>query len=129
MIQEKNITLVGKEVRMRYCAAAETGYEQLSGKSIDVFLPTVTKDDEGSKVTTPPSATRDDYIKLAYAAITAAYSRAMQEQPVTANELLFDASPREIADLISAVVELRLAWYDIPEVMDTGEKGDDDPNS
>ena len=32
---------------MRYCAAAETGYEQLSGQSSDIFVPTIEYEEDG----------------------------------------------------------------------------------
>ena len=48
MISEKTIQICGKDVQMRYCAAAETGYERLSGQSSDIFVPEVERDDEGN---------------------------------------------------------------------------------
>ena len=90
MIAEKTITICGKEVQMRYCAASETGYEMLSGKSSDVFAPTIVeKNDKGEIVKMePPKATFDDYIKLAIASIIATYERNEQEVPITATLLL-----------------------------------------
>jgi hypothetical protein len=35
------------EVRMLYCAASETGFQALSGETIDVFTPVLDKDDNG----------------------------------------------------------------------------------
>ena len=105
MIEEKTITILGREVRMRYCAAAETGYEKLSGRTMAVFAQS-------------GEATQQDFIYLGYAAIIAAYSRDHKEPPVTAEEILFEVSPQEIIELISTVVTLRNAWYHVPEVMD-----------
>ena len=48
MLAQKTITLCGKQVEMLYCAATETGYEQLvsgTGKDINVFLPTILERD------------------------------------------------------------------------------------
>lgn len=115
MIQEKTITILGKEVRMRYCAAAETGYEKLSGRTMDIF-------------TRSGEATQQDFIYLAYAAIIAAYSRDHKEPPVSAEDILFEVSPQEIIDLISAVVALRNAWYQVPEVMEENQEEDDPKN-
>ena len=118
MIAEKTITICGKEVRMRYCAAAETGYESLSGKSIAVFSPTFGKDDEGNDIITEPAkATTQDYLTLAVAAIVAAYARGNEEPPVTSEDILYDASPTDVAELLTTVVMLRVEWYKVPEVV------------
>lgn len=115
MIQEKTISILGKDVRMRYCAAAETGYEKMSGRTMEVF----------GKI---GEATQQDYIYLAYASIIAAYSRNHQEPPVTAEDILFEVSPKEIIELIQSVIELRSAWYEIPAVMEEKVEEDDPKN-
>ena len=124
MNTEKTIQICGKDVIMRYCAGAETGYEILSGKLSDVFVPTVTeRDDNGKPIKfDPPKATADDYIKLATAAIIAAYDFRSDEHhtvepPVTIKDILFSASPSEITSLIQTVVELRTKWYAIPSTV------------
>ena len=121
MNTEKTIKICGKDVIMRYCAGAETGYEILSGKSSDVFVPTVAERDENGKPIKfdPPKAMTDDYIKLATAAIIAAYDFRSDEHhtvepPVTTKDILFSASPDEITSMIQAVAELRTKWYAIP---------------
>lgn len=131
MIEERTITILGKEVRMRYCAAAETGYERLSGKKINIFTPTTVKwDDKGNVTEVEPSkATEEDYIYLGCAAIIAAYSRTHEEPVVSAEEILFDADPNDVIALMKAVMELRAKWYDVPEVIDEEKtKGDDQKN-
>ena len=118
MIEEKTITICGKEVKMRYCAAAETGYERLSGNSIAVFSPTFGKDDEGNDIITElAKATTQDYLTLAVAAIVAAYARGNEEPPVTSEDILYDAAPTEVAELLTTVVALRVEWYKVPEVV------------
>ena len=77
---------------MRYCAAAETGYEELSGKPSTRFIPT--RDADGNVV--PPEATTIDYIYLAVSAIVAAYASRHKEPPITDGQILYDASPFEI---------------------------------
>lgn len=134
MISEKTINICNKEVRMRYCAAAETGFESLSGKKISVFSPRVLKRDaEGNAIDTAPSeATESDYITLALSAIVAAYSREGKEPPLTAEDILYDAAPGEILTLLSAVAELREKWYAIPAVVkpEGGEEdGDNEKNA
>ena len=130
MIQEKTITLCGKQVRMRYCAAAETGYESLSGNKIDVFLPTPIKwDDEGTPTDYIPQAAKEnDYLTLGIAAIVAAYARESQEPPITGEDILYDATSKEVAELITTVAMLRAEWYNVPAVIEPemeqdGKKG------
>lgn len=125
-MNEKNITICGKEVRMRYCAAAETGFESLSGKRIDVFSGTPTEWDAEGKPTKfdPPAATTQDYLTLAVAAIVAAYSRNNEEPPVTSEDILYDASPQEVSNLLTTVVLLRVEWYKVSEVVKPDMKPD-----
>ena len=101
MIAEKNIQICGKEVKMRYCAATETGYEQMSGKSIG--------DIDFTK--------QEDLIRLSLSAILAAYLRDEAEAPITSAEILSDAKPKEIVEMFTALLELRAAWYEVPAVV------------
>jgi hypothetical protein len=136
MIAEKTIKICGKEVQMRYCAAAETGYERLSGQSSDIFVPDVEKDEDGNIKNVIQKAKADDYIKLAIAAIIAAYARKEQDPPITADDIIYDAEPEEVSALITSVVELRAKWYNIPTVVseqndtpEETEEGDDKPKN
>lgn len=131
MNPEKTITLCGKEVRMRYCAAAETGYETMTGKPSTVFSPIIEERDADGRPTklTPPSASTDDYLKLAISAIVAAYSRNNEKPPITAEEILYDATPNEVIDLMTNVIKLRNQWYAVPDVVpinETDEQPKDD---
>ena len=101
MNNEKTIIICGKEVKMRYCAAAETGYEKLSGKSIG--------DIDFMK--------QEDLIRLSVAAIIAAYLRDEAEAPVTSVDILSDAKPKEIIEMITVLLKLRAAWYEVPLVV------------
>ena len=111
---------------MRYCAAAETGFESLSGKRIDVFSGTPTEWDADGKPKKfdPPEATTQDYLTLAVAAIVAAYSRNNEEPPVTSEDILYDASPQEVSNLLTTVVMLRIEWYKVPDVVKPDMKPD-----
>lgn len=101
MNNEKTINICGKEVKMRYCAAAETGYEKLSGKSIgDIdFLK------------------QEDLIRLSVSAIIAAYLRDEAKAPVTDEEIILDAKPKELIEMFTTILELRAAWYEVPAVV------------
>ena len=118
MISEKTINICGRDVAMRYCAAAETGYEQLSGQSSDIFVPTIEYEEDGKTVKNIiQRAKADDYIKLAMAAIVAAYARRNEEPPITVDDILYDATPQEVTELIKTVIDLRAKWYEIAQVV------------
>ena len=134
MIAEKTVKMTvirdGEEkevdVRMRYCAAAEQGFETLSGKRMDVFSPTPTAWDADGNATEyeHPKATTQDYLTLAVAAIVAAYARTNEEPPVTSEDIIYDASPATITELITTVVTLRIMWYKVPDVVKPDMKPD-----
>lgn len=124
MTTEKTLKIDGKDVFMRYCLAAETGYERLAGRSAEVFNPQILEygdDGKPSKVN-PPLATTDDYIQLAFAAIVAAYTKRDEDIPITSDYLLYDAQPEEIATLIAEVTRLRREWYHVPEIVKSETK-------
>ena len=120
MTDEKIITINSIDVSMRYCAAAETGYEQLAHQSSDIFSPVIEEDEEGNKKITS-KATTDDWIKLGMAAIIAAYSRNGQKPPITPAYIMYDAQPDEVRQIISTVIELRNQWYGIPSTIEATE--------
>ncbi len=123
MNPEKEIEICGKRVTMRYCAATETGYEKMSGQSSDVFSPVVLERDAAgmvTKVDAPPAKT-DDYLKLALSAIVAASMRKGEEPPITAEEIIYDANPTEVTELITSILELRRLWYEVPAVVPANE--------
>lgn len=129
MNPEKTIQICGRDVTLRYCAATETGFEQLASKSITVFKPNVIKDAEGNVTEVQPGpATSQDYLMLATAAIIAAADYRDQEQPISVKEILYDTTPEEIKQLVDAVVDLSAKWYKISPVVkpETEEKPDDD---
>ena len=125
MNPETTIQICGKDVKLMYCAAAETGFERLAGKSANVFMPKLEKNDKGELIVVgQPEATTEDIIRLAYAAIIAASAKLEQDPPVTVEEILFDAGPTEITILMTTVMELRNKWYEIPATvnLDDGKK-------
>jgi hypothetical protein len=128
---EKIIKICGKDVKLRYCAATETGFERITQKSIDVFSPKFGKDDEGNTIVTEkPSADTNDYIVLGASAIIAAYARNGEDAPVTTTEILYDATPTEITKLLEAVVALRNEWYTLPATIENEpQKSDESPKN
>ena len=110
---------------MRYCAAAEMGYEILTGKKMEVFSPVFGKDIDGNDtIKEPAKATTQDYLYLAVAAIVAAYDRNKEQAPITGEDILYDATPQEVAELLTTVVLLRMEWYTVPDVVKPDMKPD-----
>ena len=108
MNNEKSITICGKEVKLRYCTAAENGFESLAKKSIG--------DIDFKK--------QEDLLMLAIASIIAAYKRNDEEPPIDTKEILYDAKPAEIVELFKATLEARAAWYEVPTVLEESIKAE-----
>lgn len=126
MIAERTINICGKDVKMRYCAATETGYETMSGKPATIFMPDITKDAKGNIISIETKAETEDYIKLALAAILAAYSCEKKDTPITSEEIMYNASSKDVILLIKTVTELRNEWYDIPSIIKPDENQTDE---
>ena len=124
---EKTIEICGRQVPLLDSAATETGYEQLSGKQISVFLPQFGKDKDGNVIITQqPTAITEDYLHLVVAAVVAANEKERHIKklkpeelplPIDSADLLYNATKKEITQIIATVLELRNAWYEIPAVM------------
>lgn len=126
MTTEKTIQICGKQVTMRYCAATETGYEKISGKSSAIFVPEIEKDEDGNIKSVKQNAKTEDFIILAVAAIIAAYQRNHEDAPVSADDIIYEANPAEVTELLKTICELRNEWYNIPSVVNTDENMTDD---
>lgn len=136
MNPERTITITRKgedgkpetvEVRMLYCAASETGYQSLSGKTMDVFMPRFEKNEEGKFVMTePPSAQDMDYIQLSIACIIAAYERDQQEVPITSEDILYNASREEVVNMVATVVKMYQDWLLVPSTIEKEINDEDD---
>ena len=118
MQTEKTINICGQELQIRYCAASETGYEKITGKSATVFAPTVKEFDEKGKPkeVLPPEANTEDFIVLGYSSIAAAYMKRDGKCPIELADVLCDAQPEEVKNLIKTVIDLRNEWYKVPEI-------------
>ena len=125
MIPEKTITICGKDVKMIYCAATENGYEDLSNKSISVFVPEFGKDDEGNDIIVKQAEAHiGDFVMLAIAGIISYYAKNNQGVPVKTEEIIYESRPAERNELITAIVELRNEWYKVPNVVKPDMKPD-----
>lgn len=128
MNPEKTIQLTRKgkngdpelvDVKLRYCAATETGFEAMSGKSMEVFNPKIVKDDKGTNQVINPTATDEDYIKLAMAAIIAAYARNDEEPPVQSEDIIYECTRQQVMDMVMAVSQMRIQWLNIPKLIES----------
>lgn len=135
-MKKETITICGREVDMLYCAAAETGYEKLSGMSSEVFIPKramsgdqPVNDSDGNPIYNAPEATLDDYIKLAVSAIIAAYAKDGKDAPITTEEILYDAGPTDITTIVATVARLRTEWYSIPSALQSDEVSEESPKN
>lgn len=119
MTPKKEITIGGKQVSIIYCTATENGYESFSGRSINAFVPMLGTDDEGNTIVKEQAqATIGDFVMLAMAGIVAAATKDGVETPVTSEYILYEATPQERNDLITAIVELRNEWYQVPKLVE-----------
>lgn len=122
----RKITILGREVEMLYCAATETGFEDIAGKTADIFNPIPVLDKEGKvKELMPPPATTKDYIYLAVACIVAAYASRGEEAPNLTNDILYNATPAEVQLLTKTAIELKLEWYKVPTTATLDKMKDD----
>ena len=117
-MKEREITICGKQVKMIYCTATENAFEEITEKSISVFVPKFGKDDEGKDIITKPAEAKiGDYVSLAIAGIVAAYAKDKKDTPISTEYVLYNCPPTERNDMIVAIAELRNEWYSIPKVV------------
>lgn len=118
-MKQKEIAICGKQVKICYCAATENGFEQISGKNINVFVPKFGKDDQGNTIVVEEAqALTSDYVTLAIAGIVAAYSYDNQDPPIESREIIYNATPAERNDIITTILALRNEWYNLPNVVE-----------
>lgn len=92
---EKIITIAGAEVGIKYCFATEIGFRDLSGESIDKF-----------DATNPSHVTA-----LIMAAIVAYYQSRGEDSPIDTEKIMYEAKPKELIEVMTAIFNLRNTWY------------------
>jgi hypothetical protein len=106
------------EVNLLYCAASETGFQTLSGVTMEVFAPELEKNEEGKFIIKNlPKATDMNYIQLAMACIIAAYECDGEEPPIKSEDLLYHASREEVQNLVTTVLQMRNDWMQVPSTI------------
>ena len=107
------------DVKMRYCAATETGYQDMSDKTMDVFVPSFSVNDEGKPyITEPPKAKDKDYIQLAIAAINSAYECDGGKSPVKSDDILYHSTRAQVVAMCKAVIEMHQEWLMLPSTIE-----------
>jgi len=109
---QKNVTLAGKEVTVAYCFATEIGFKKYTGKSLEEF-----------DATDPEHST---YLILA--AILAYYQSRDEEPPVKDEDIIYNASPKEIVSTLATIFKMRAEWYELPFGEPKSEEGDKTKN-
>ena len=110
MNNEATLNINGQDIRMLYTAAAEKGFEDMTGQSSAVFM-------NNGKIY--------DWVTLGLACIVAAYAKKDEEPPVKDTDLMNEASPLEIATAFATFLKLRGDFYHLP----AGEPEDKSPVS
>lgn len=104
---------------MLYCALTENNFEDLSDKPISIFVPSIEKDENGKDIVAKPAqAVHKDFIYLGFAAIIAAATYYKKDVPIELDRFLVEATPMDVATLLTAIVELRSEWYGIPNLVE-----------
>ena len=107
------------DVKMLYCAATETGYQDESDKTMDVFVPSFSVNDEGKPyITEPPKAKDKDYIQLAIAAINAAYECDGGKSPVKSDDIMYHSTRAQVVAMCKAVIEMHQEWLMLPSTIE-----------
>ena len=117
------------EVKLLYCAASETGFQTLSGVTMEVFAPELGQNEEGKWIMKElPKATEMNYIQLSMACIIAAYECDGEDPPIKSEDLLYHATREEVQNLVTTVLQMRNDWIQVPstikpEMEETERKG------
>lgn len=93
----KKVTILGHELNVSFCMAAEIEYEELSGRPFDL----------------QQMDTQKATMQLCYAVLKVSNDKV----PFTSEELNLQATFSETAELKAAVIEGMNDWFGIPAVM------------
>ena len=95
MTYYKEIKIAGLTVTLCYCYAVELMFRKASGVSIDAI-------DMGDP---------DHLVALIVASAVAYSTYSGTECPISSEQLMYDASPKDIIVAVSCVMTLREQWY------------------
>lgn len=114
----RQITIAGKEVNIAYCYGTEIAFKNFSGIDFVEFV----KQSEG--VASP------QLVLYAILAAVTAYDQGTdsKQTQLTDKDIMFKADPKELLGALTAVMELRNEWYQIPagEPEEKAAKNEDD---
>lgn len=105
----QELTICGKVVSLAYCYATEIAYKELAGENIIDYIKEALDYIADDKDPDPKRT-----ILAITASICAYYDGRNEDVPVTATELMTDATPSEVANALAAVLSLRARFYHVP---------------
>lgn len=110
-MKTKEITICSKQVTLAYCFATEISYKILAEEDITDFIESAINDIQNKHM--------PDMRKSIYAILAAmsAYCEAngVKENPITDDNIMFNATPTEIGTAIGTIIGLRTEFYRIPK--------------
>lgn len=104
-MKKATIRIAGRDVPVAYCYATEVTFAELTGISVQEYLQ---QSSEGAVA---------DARKTVHLILSAALAAAQGEEkdtPIDFREIMFAASPGEIADAVTTIVNLCTDWYKLP---------------
>lgn len=113
-MKEDKIIITGKEVGVAYCYATEIAYNDFTGEEFTSLFAAV----DGGENNVKPK-------KILFAILSAiiAYAQAHGEEvAVNEDDLMYRATPQEIINAFSAVLDLAVKWYRISDGDSKAEK-------
>ena len=116
----KEITIVGKQATLAYCFATEVGYKYLSDQDITDFFY-----EAAAAVKSNRMPDTHKTLLLICASITSFYESKGEKAPVTDKDIMYCASPEELADALRAITDLRAQFYRVPAGEPEGNQGSD----
>lgn len=108
-MNEKKITIAGKEAKLLYCFQTEIAYHDITGEELNTFINSTIKDAKDNK--TP------DGKKVACAIVAANIASSEYEgieQTLTIKDILHKANAAEILQAFAAILELFIKFYQTP---------------
>lgn len=106
-MKTQKVTIAGKEVGIAYCYATEIAFADYCGKTPAEIIQ--------GKNPTPKEIT---YLILS--AVMAYYKG--EEAPIKDTDLMYNSTPQEMTDALTAVIKLFAEWYNVPTGAESKKK-------
>lgn len=123
-MKTKEITICCKQVTLGYCFATEISYKILAEEDITDFIESAINDIQNKRI---PDMRKSIYAILA--AMSAYCEANGVENPITDDNIMFNATPTEIGTAIGTIIGLRTEFYRIPKDEPKEETDDTTPKN